>query len=75
LKRPPPVLHLMMRGDAARRAIVSPGLSNLADALVEHLVLTLDRIGAPNNRGYVEAFSALGTAVDLAEALARKPEV
>ena len=74
MKRPPPVLHLIVRGDAARRAIPNPGLSSLADVLVERLVAALDRIGNPPAKGYVECFTALTTAVELAEALAKKPE-
>jgi hypothetical protein len=73
--RPPPGQQLLFRAEAARRASTNAPLSNLVDALVERLSHALDAMGHHMEGGtYTDVFMALATAVDVAEALAPKPE-
>jgi hypothetical protein len=73
--RPPPVQQLLFRAEAARRASANEPLSDLVDALVGRLSRALDALGHHMEGGaYTHVFMALATAVDVAEALAPKPE-
>ena len=63
-----------MRAAAAERTSTNPAVSGLVGELVKRLTRVLDTIGEPTHAAYVAAFMCLATAIDVAEALARKPK-
>jgi len=72
---PIPVQQLLLRAKAARRATTNEPVSELVDTLIERLSKALDSLGHPQSGGaYTDVFMALATAVDVAEALCRKPQ-
>ena len=71
---PVPVQQLLLRAHAAERATPDRAIGNLVGALIERLTRVVDRLHDQESPLRAEAFTALATAVDVAEALARPSE-